>query len=62
LGEKKLAAGFITRFFQHFPTLAESAMDAMLDLIEDDIEKQIGALSKHTSISITNISFKETPY
>jgi len=36
LGEKKLAAGFITRFFQHFPTLAESAMDAMLDLIEDE--------------------------
>lgn len=36
LGEKKLAAGFITRFFQHFPTLAEKAMDAMLDLIEDE--------------------------
>ena len=36
LGEKKLAAGFITRFFQHFPALAENAMDAMLDLIEDE--------------------------
>ena len=36
MGEKKLAAGFITRFFQHFPTLSESAMDAMLDLIEDE--------------------------
>lgn len=35
-GEKKLAAGFITRFFRHFPELADSAMDAMLDLIEDE--------------------------
>ena len=35
-GEKKLAAGFITRFFRYFPELADSAMDAMLDLIEDE--------------------------
>lgn len=38
-GEKKLAAGFITRFYKHFPTLADSAMDALLDLIEDEDAK-----------------------
>ena len=43
LGEKKLAAGFITRFFQHFPALAENAMDAMLDLIEDE-DAQVNAV------------------
>ena len=35
-GEKKLAAGFITRFFRHFPALADTAIDTLLDLIEDD--------------------------
>ena len=45
LGEKKLAAGFITRFFQHFPALAENAMDAMLDLIEDeDAQVNVGLM------------------
>ncbi len=35
-GEKKLAAGFISRFYRHFPALADTAMDAMLDMIEDE--------------------------
>lgn len=34
--EKKLASGFITRFYRFFPALSEVAMDAMLDLIEDE--------------------------
>jgi hypothetical protein len=34
--EKKLAAGFITRFYHLFPTLAETAMDTLLDLVEEE--------------------------
>ncbi|EDO32347.1 predicted protein [Nematostella vectensis] len=36
LGEKKLASSFITRFFKYFPKLQEHAIDAMLDLCEDE--------------------------
>ena len=35
-GEKRLASQFIPRFFKHFPSLAEQAIDAQLDLCEDD--------------------------
>ncbi|XP_072034735.1 apoptosis inhibitor 5-like [Amphiura filiformis] len=35
-GEKRLAAQFIPRFFKYFPTLAEQAINAQLDLCEDD--------------------------
>ena len=35
-GEKKLAPGFITKFLRHFPTLHNEAIDAMVDLIEDE--------------------------
>ncbi|CAI7992048.1 Apoptosis inhibitor 5, partial [Geodia barretti] len=34
--EKKLAAGFITRFYHLFPTMAETAMDTLLDLVEEE--------------------------
>jgi len=34
--EKKLACQFIPRFFKYFPTLAEAAIDAQLDLCEDE--------------------------
>ena len=34
--EKKLAPGFITRFVRHFPSLHNEAIDAMVDLIEDE--------------------------
>ena len=34
--EKRLASQFIARFFKHFPKLSDTAMDAMLDLCEDD--------------------------
>uniref|UniRef100_H2ZJL5 Apoptosis inhibitor 5 n=2 Tax=Ciona savignyi TaxID=51511 RepID=H2ZJL5_CIOSA len=33
---KRLAAQFTTRFFKHFPDLAESAINAVLDLCEDE--------------------------
>ena len=36
VSEKKLAASFISRFYRNFPTLHDSGMDAMLDLIEDE--------------------------
>jgi len=41
--EKKLASGFITKFFRHFPTLHDAAIDAILDLIEDE-ESQVSIL------------------
>lgn len=53
LGEKKLAAGFITRFFQHFPALAENAMDAMLDLIEDE-DAQVNTLGSKSFCTKTS--------
>ena len=34
--EKKLACQFIPRFFKDFPKLAEQAIDAQLDLCEDE--------------------------
>lgn len=34
--EKKLSCQFIPRFFKYFPTLSEAAIDAQLDLCEDE--------------------------
>ena len=34
--EKRLASQFIARFFKFFPKLQENAIDAMLDLCEDE--------------------------
>ena len=34
--EKRLAAQFIPRFFKYFPHMAEQAIDAQMDLCEDD--------------------------
>ncbi|XP_058804520.1 apoptosis inhibitor 5 [Phymastichus coffea] len=34
--EKRLASQFIARFFKHFPTFADKAIDAHLDLCEDE--------------------------
>jgi len=34
--EKRLASTFITRFFKHFPKLQDQAIDALLDLCEDE--------------------------
>ncbi|KDR14692.1 Apoptosis inhibitor 5, partial [Zootermopsis nevadensis] len=34
--EKRLASQFIARFFKHFPTLADQAIEAQLDLCEDE--------------------------
>lgn len=34
--EKRLASNFIARFFKDFPKLADQALQAQLDLCEDD--------------------------
>lgn len=36
LKEKRLASQFIARFFKSFPVLADQALEAQLDLCEDD--------------------------
>lgn len=33
--EKRLASQFIGKFFKYFPNLADTAIDAQLDLCED---------------------------
>jgi len=33
--EKRLASQFIARFFKHFPKLADKAIEAQVDLCED---------------------------
>ncbi|XP_071490244.1 apoptosis inhibitor 5-like [Diadema antillarum] len=35
--QKQLAAQFIPKFFKHFPSMAEQAINAQLDLCEDDV-------------------------
>lgn len=34
--EKILASQFITRFFKHFPSLSEQAVECLFDLCEDE--------------------------
>lgn len=34
--EKRLASQFIARFFKHFPAMADQAIEAQLDLCEDE--------------------------
>jgi hypothetical protein len=34
--EKRLASQFIARFFKYFPALADQAIEAQLDLCEDE--------------------------
>ncbi|KAJ7416909.1 Apoptosis inhibitor 5 [Willisornis vidua] len=47
--EKRLAAQFIPKFFKHFPDLADSAINAQLDLCEDE------------DVSIRRQAIKELP-
>uniref|UniRef100_A0A2K6FYN6 Apoptosis inhibitor 5 n=1 Tax=Propithecus coquereli TaxID=379532 RepID=A0A2K6FYN6_PROCO len=42
--EKRLAAQFIPKFFKHFPELADSAINAQLDLCEDEDVSTLGGL------------------
>lgn len=44
--EKRLASQFIGKFFKHFPSLAETAIDAQLDLCEDE-DIQVNEKFKH---------------
>ncbi|XP_013778518.1 apoptosis inhibitor 5-like [Limulus polyphemus] len=56
--EKRLASQFITRFFKSFPHLVDKAIDAQLDLCEDDdvsIRKQ--AIKELPSFCKENIEF-----
>lgn len=46
--EKKLAAQFIPKFFKHFPSLSDTAIDRQLDLCEDEdglIRRQVRVVS-----------------
>lgn len=36
VNDKKLASQFITRFFKHFPSLMDQAIEALFDLCEDE--------------------------
>lgn len=61
--EKKLAAQFIPKFFKHFPSLTETAIDRELDLCEDeDIQirrmaiKELPALCKDTKENTPRVS------
>lgn len=47
--EKRLASQFIARFFKHFPTLADQAIEAQLDLCEDeDVAVSLSLTHTHT--------------
>ena len=54
--EKKLACQFIPRFFKDFPKLAEQAIDAQLDLCEDED----AVVSCNTSIIIVHFYFSDS--
>ena len=49
---KRLASQFIARFFKNFPAAADSALDALFDLCEDE--------DVNVSITIRNIQNCET--
>ena len=51
--EKRLASQFITRFFKFFPKLQENAIDAMLDLCEDE-DNMISLADKLTRKVLVN--------
>lgn len=62
-GEKRLASQFIARFFKHFPSLANQAINALFDLCEDDdvmIRKQaikdLPTLCKNSASNVPKIA------
>ncbi|XP_063417176.1 apoptosis inhibitor 5-like [Mytilus trossulus] len=62
-GEKRLASQFIARFFKHFPSLANQAINALFDLCEDDdvmIRKQaikdLPTLCKNSADNVPKIA------
>lgn len=62
-GEKRLASQFIARFFKHFPSLANQAINALFDLCEDDevmIRKQaikdLPTLCKNSAENVPKIA------
>lgn len=54
--EKRLASQFITRFFKFFPKLQENAIDAMLDLCEDE-DNMVSLRDRHNKFYIFNGMF-----
>lgn len=61
--EKRLASQFIGKFFKHFPNLADAAIEASLDLCEDDniqirrqAIKELPLLCKDTVEHVARIS------
>ena len=46
-GSKRLAADFITKFFAHFPDIADRAIEAQLDLCEDE-DQQVNLICLHS--------------
>lgn len=54
--EKRLASQFITRFFKFFPKLQENAIDAMLDLCEDE-DNMVSLRHRHNNFYIFNAMF-----
>lgn len=53
--EKRLASQFIARFFKFFPKLQENAIDAMLDLCEDE-DNMVSVKGRNTSLFPTQLS------
>lgn len=56
--EKRLAAQFIPKFFKHFPELADSAINAQLDLCEDeDVSVRMGTRNFYPVATMIYILF-----
>lgn len=54
--EKRLASQFISKFFKHFPNLTDVAIDAQIDLCEDE-DIQVSYNFKQVDKSILLIIF-----
>ncbi|KAJ8976700.1 hypothetical protein NQ317_005918 [Molorchus minor] len=58
--EKKLAAQIISKFFKHFPSLQDQALNAILDLCEDD-DSMLEDQDYNTACNSLTQVFKEHP-
>lgn len=54
--EKRLASQFIGAFFKHFPDLSDSAIDAQLDLVEDEDIQVSGSGAEVNGIFLIRLS------
>ena len=62
--EKRLASQFIARFFKFFPKLQENAIDAMLDLCEDEDNtvRPVNSLTPEIWVVIIHPNHNSFPY